>query len=183
MFTNPSILKVFKDNLKPGLLEFKNSIYKRGYLSEVQKYCPSLTLGDLKPYPAGVRAQAISKDGKLMDDFLFMNTKRTVNVCNAPSPAATSAIPIGRHILKGDQINRISTGHQNGWGLQNFIGNAQELVLEGDNLLAVGGSYENPHAECGLEFNRAHSEAADNTTGFRLLREEVQPPALQTVSQ
>lgn len=100
MFTNPSILKVFKDNLKPGLMEFKNSIYKRGYLSEVQKYCPSLTLDDLKPYPAGVRAQAITKDGKLMDDFLFMNTRRTVNVCNAPSPAATSAIPIGRHIVE-----------------------------------------------------------------------------------
>ncbi|WP_338090044.1 hypothetical protein [Natronospirillum operosum] len=90
---------------------------------------------------------------------------------------------LGGQILKGDQINRVSTGHQNGWGLQNFIGNAQELVFDGDNLLAVGGSYQDPHADCGLDFSRPHSGAADSTTGFRLLLEEVEAPALQTVSQ
>jgi len=99
MLTNPGIRKVLKTNLRPGLIELKNSLYKKGYLAEVRKYCPSLTLDDLKPYPAGVRAQAVSNDGKLVDDFLFVNTKRTVNVCNAPSPAATSAIPIGEHIV------------------------------------------------------------------------------------
>ncbi|MHA7880225.1 MAG: L-2-hydroxyglutarate oxidase [Saccharospirillum sp.] len=98
--TNPGVLKVLKKNLKPGLLELKNSVFKGGYLKEVQKYCPSIELGDLEPYPAGVRAQAVSRDGKLVDDFLFMNTRRTVNVCNAPSPAATSALPIGAHILQ-----------------------------------------------------------------------------------
>lgn len=96
--TNPGVLKVLKQNLKPGLVELKNSIFKGGYLKEVQKYCPSIELKDLEPYPAGVRAQAVSRDGKLVDDFLFMNTRRTVNVCNAPSPAATSALPIGAHI-------------------------------------------------------------------------------------
>ncbi|WP_227370780.1 L-2-hydroxyglutarate oxidase [Halomonas sp. M20] len=99
MLTNPGILKVLKANLRPGLIEMKNSLYKKGYLAQVQKYCPSLTLDDLQPYPAGVRAQAVSREGKLIDDFLFVNTKRTVNVCNAPSPAATSAIPIGAHIV------------------------------------------------------------------------------------
>ena len=99
MLTNPGIRKVLKTNLRPGLIELKNSLYKKGYLEEVRKYCPSLTLDDLKPYPAGVRAQAVSNDGKLVDDFLFVNTRRTVNVCNAPSPAATSAIPIGAHIV------------------------------------------------------------------------------------
>lgn len=96
--TNPGVLKVLKQNLKPGLIELKNSVFKSGYLKEVQKYCPSIELKDLEPYPAGVRAQAVSRDGKLVDDFLFMNTRRTVNVCNAPSPAATSALPIGAHI-------------------------------------------------------------------------------------
>lgn len=70
-----------------------------GYLRLVQKYCPSLTLNDLQPWPAGVRAQAVSPDGKLIDDFLFVTTPRSIHTCNAPSPAATSAIPIGAHIV------------------------------------------------------------------------------------
>ncbi|MGY4879603.1 L-2-hydroxyglutarate oxidase [Vreelandella aquamarina] len=100
MLRHSGIRQVLKDNLRPGLFELKNSLYKKGYLELVQKYCPSLTLADLEPYPAGVRAQAVSNDGKLVDDFLFVNTPRTVNVCNAPSPAATSAIPIGAHIVE-----------------------------------------------------------------------------------
>lgn len=99
MLTNPGILKVLKANLKPGLVEMKNSLYKKGYLELVRKYCPSLSLDDLTAYPAGVRAQAVSRDGKLIDDFLFVNTPRTINVGNAPSPAATSALPIGAHIV------------------------------------------------------------------------------------
>lgn len=100
MLRHSGIRQVLKDNLRPGLIELKNSLYKKGYLQQVRKYCPSLTLADLEPYPAGVRAQAVSNDGKLIDDFLFVNTPRTVNVCNAPSPAATSAIPIGAHIVE-----------------------------------------------------------------------------------
>ncbi|APX93204.1 hydroxyglutarate oxidase [Halomonas sp. 1513] len=99
MFSNPGILKALGKNLRPGLVEMKNSLFRKGYLEEVRKYCPSLTLDDLGPYPSGVRAQAVSREGKLIDDFLFVNTRRTVNVCNAPSPAATSALPIGAHIV------------------------------------------------------------------------------------
>lgn len=94
------IRKVLAANLKPGLIELRNSLFKGGYLKEVQKYCPVITRDDLKPYPAGVRAQAVSKDGQLVDDFLFVRTQRTINVCNAPSPAATSALPIGRYIVE-----------------------------------------------------------------------------------
>lgn len=100
MFTHPGILKVLGRHLRPGLGEMKNSFYKRGYLELVRKYCPPLSIEDLKPYPAGVRAQAVSKAGKLVDDFVFVNTRRTVNVGNAPSPAATSALPIGAHITQ-----------------------------------------------------------------------------------
>ncbi len=99
MFTNPGILRVLANNLRPGLVEMKNSLFKSAYLQEVRKYCPSITQTDLTPYPAGVRAQAISRDGKLIDDFLFINTRRSVNVCNAPSPAATSSLPIGEYIV------------------------------------------------------------------------------------
>ena len=100
MLTDPGILRVLKNNLRPGLVEMRNSLFKRGYLQEVRKYCPSIELKDLKPYPAGVRAQAVSREGKLIEDFLFRNTRRSVNVCNAPSPAATSAIPIGAYIIE-----------------------------------------------------------------------------------
>ncbi|GGO88459.1 L-2-hydroxyglutarate oxidase LhgO [Marinobacterium nitratireducens] len=96
----PGIRKVLLQNLKPGLAELKNSLFKGGYLEQVRKYCPSLDKADLLPYPAGVRAQAVSRDGRLVDDFLFVNSARSINVCNAPSPAATSALPIGRHILE-----------------------------------------------------------------------------------
>ncbi len=87
-------------NIESGLSELINSISKRIYLKQVQKYCPSVQLNDLKPYPAGVRAQAVLKDGTLVHDFLFKYSKRSMHVCNAPSPAATSAIPIGRYITE-----------------------------------------------------------------------------------
>lgn len=85
-------------NLKPGLREIKSSLIKSSYLKLVQKYCPQLQLDDLKPHPAGIRAQAILKDGTLVHDFLFKQTTRTLHVCNAPSPAATSSIPIGAYL-------------------------------------------------------------------------------------
>jgi len=91
---------VIKKNFKSGLYEMRNSLFKRGYLKEVQKYSPQIKLNDLKPYPAGIRAQAVLEDGTLVHDFLFAESKRSIHVCNAPSPAATSAIPIGKYITK-----------------------------------------------------------------------------------
>jgi (S)-2-hydroxyglutarate dehydrogenase len=76
----------------------RNSLWKAGYLAECRKYCPSLSVNDLLPYEAGIRAQAVQKDGTLIHDFLFVETERMLHVCNAPSPAATSAIPIGSMI-------------------------------------------------------------------------------------
>ena len=99
MFGSGGIRRVLQNNLRSGLGEMKNSLCKSGYLKLVQKYCPSLTQQDLQPYPAGVRAQAVSPDGKLIDDFLFVTTPRSIHTCNAPSPAATSALPIGAHIV------------------------------------------------------------------------------------
>ncbi len=98
----PGFWKVAFRHLKTGVIETKNSWWKRGYLKLVQKYCPSLILEDLQPYPAGVRAQAVLRDGTLVHDFLFAESPRSLHVCNAPSPAATSAIPIGNYIV--DQV-------------------------------------------------------------------------------
>lgn len=92
--------KVLKNNFKTGLIETYSSWWKPGYLKTVQKYCPSLTLADLKPYPAGIRAQAVMENGDLVHDFLFAQSPRSLHVCNAPSPAATSAIPIGEYICE-----------------------------------------------------------------------------------
>lgn len=90
--------KVTAKHLKTGLIETKNSWWKPGYLKLVNKYCPQIKASDLEPYPAGIRAQAVLKDGTLVHDFLFAESPRSLHVCNAPSPAATSAIPIGDYI-------------------------------------------------------------------------------------
>lgn len=94
----PGFWKTLWNNLGSGTTEMKNSLFKRGYLEQCRKYCPSLEVDDLLPYEAGIRAQAVMRDGTLVHDFLFAETPRMVHVCNAPSPAATSAIPIGEMI-------------------------------------------------------------------------------------
>lgn len=91
---------LLRGNLRTGLAELKNSLYKPGYLALCQQYCPSLRLGDLLPMECGIRAQAVTRSGALIHDFLIQHTARSLHVCNAPSPAATSAIPIGAHIAQ-----------------------------------------------------------------------------------
>lgn len=71
---------------------------KKAYVRECQKYCPSLSKADLRPYRAGIRAQVVNAKGEAIHDFLFKQTDRMLHVCNAPSPAATSALPIGSMI-------------------------------------------------------------------------------------
>ncbi|TAA58410.1 L-2-hydroxyglutarate oxidase [Shinella sp. JR1-6] len=95
----PGFWKTVFANRKSAVTELRNSLWKPGYLAECRKYCPSLTLSDLLPYEAGIRAQAVRKDGTLIHDFLFAETDRMLHVCNAPSPAATSAIPIAEMIV------------------------------------------------------------------------------------
>lgn len=96
--TFPGFWKTMNANLRHGLVEMRNSLFKAGYLAECRKYCPSLTDDDLLPYESGIRAQAVTRDGTLVHDFLFVESPRMLHVCNAPSPAATSAIPIGEMI-------------------------------------------------------------------------------------
>jgi len=98
MASFPGFWKVAYRNLATGIAETRDSLWKPGYLKRVQKYCPSISIDDLLPHPVGIRAQAVLADGTLVHDFLFAETPRSLHVCNAPSPAATSAIPIGQHI-------------------------------------------------------------------------------------
>jgi len=94
----PGFWRLLKENLSSGFYEMKDSVYKPGYLERVKKYCPGLVLSDLQSYPAGIRAQAVLRDGSLVHDFLFAHTSRSLHVCNAPSPAATSALPIAEYL-------------------------------------------------------------------------------------
>jgi L-2-hydroxyglutarate oxidase len=91
---------VIRANLKSGALEMANSLLRSRYLALCRRYCPELELSDLSPYRSGVRAQAVLADGTMVHDFLIGETERTIHVLNAPSPAATSSIPIGRHITR-----------------------------------------------------------------------------------
>lgn len=98
MLRFPGFWRVLGTNFRTGIREIKNSLWKRGYLKQVQKYCPVIQLEDLRPYRTGVRAMAVKSDGSLVHDFLFEETPRSLHVCSAPSPAATSSIPIGAYI-------------------------------------------------------------------------------------
>jgi L-2-hydroxyglutarate oxidase len=85
---------VLRKHWRSALHEFHGSLIRSRYLQECRKYCPELDLQDLQPYPAGIRAQAVLADGTLVHDFMFADTPRMVHVLNAPSPAATAALPI-----------------------------------------------------------------------------------------
>jgi L-2-hydroxyglutarate oxidase len=94
----PGFWRLSRAQWRSGLSELIGSLSRRAFLARCRKYCPSLDLADLRPEPAGIRAQAVLRNGTLVHDFLIRETSRSVHVCNAPSPAATSALPIGAMI-------------------------------------------------------------------------------------
>jgi (S)-2-hydroxyglutarate dehydrogenase len=94
----PGLWRVARANVRLGIKEIRNSLFKGSYLEECRKYAPALTKSDLQPRPAGIRAQAVRRDGTLVHDFVVERTDRMVHVLNSPSPAATAALPIGRHV-------------------------------------------------------------------------------------
>lgn len=81
-----------------GAGEVRRSVSKPAFVEAVRRLLPAVTAADLVPAAAGVRAQAVLRDGTLVDDFLIRESARTVHVLNAPSPAATASLPIGREI-------------------------------------------------------------------------------------
>ena len=83
-----------------GISEMYRSLNKDVFLREILKYIPDVSKKDLTPRIAGVRAQAVGKDGSLIDDFVFERKEQSLHVLNAPSPAATASLAIGEHIVK-----------------------------------------------------------------------------------
>ncbi|MGW3358659.1 L-2-hydroxyglutarate oxidase [Streptomyces bungoensis] len=78
--------------------ELRRSVSRRAFLQAVRRLLPAVEQDDLVRAPAGVRAQAVLRDGTLVDDFLIREGARAVHVLNAPSPAATASLPIGREV-------------------------------------------------------------------------------------
>ena len=85
---------------KMGLGEMWRSYNKAAFVKALRRLIPEINAEHLKSVPAGIRAQAVTPDGGLVDDFLIQETNRIVNVCNAPSPAATASLNIGKHIVE-----------------------------------------------------------------------------------
>ena len=83
---------------RTGLAELGYALSRAALVHAAQRYVPELRPGDVLPGPAGVRAQALGRDGSLVDDFVISHTGRTLHVRNAPSPAATSSLAIARLI-------------------------------------------------------------------------------------
>ncbi len=95
----PGFWRLVARNAASAADELAASAIKARYLRKVRVYYQRIGLGDLAPYRTGIRAQAVGRDGRLIDDFLFVETAHTLHVCNAPSPAATACLPIAAHIV------------------------------------------------------------------------------------
>jgi L-2-hydroxyglutarate oxidase len=82
-----------------GMAEYYRSLSKHAFIAALQKLVPEIRSSDLKPGGAGVRAQAVDRNGHLLDDFSIIRSDRIIHVCNVPSPAATASIVIGKQVI------------------------------------------------------------------------------------
>ena len=98
--TYPGFWKMSRKFWRVGLHEMYRSLSRRAFWHALQKLIPEVSFHDLTPAGAGVRAQAVAPDGKLVDDFFIRQADRMIHVLNAPSPAATASIAIGRSIAE-----------------------------------------------------------------------------------
>ncbi|OEU96416.1 L-2-hydroxyglutarate oxidase [Streptomyces oceani] len=94
----PGSWRIARRHWRYGAGELRRSLSRSAFTATVRRLLPEVTAGDLRPARAGVRAQAVLRDGTLADDFLIQESPHTVHVLNAPSPAATASLPIGREI-------------------------------------------------------------------------------------
>jgi (S)-2-hydroxyglutarate dehydrogenase len=96
--TFPGFWRMARHYWPIGAVEVYRSLNKRALARSLSRLVPGIADADLVPYPAGVRAQAVARDGTLLDDFVLRETARAVHVLNAPSPAATASLVIGESI-------------------------------------------------------------------------------------
>ncbi|MDA0160667.1 L-2-hydroxyglutarate oxidase [Solirubrobacter ginsenosidimutans] len=94
----PGTWRMARKFWRTGLTEMSFAARRRAFVEACAAYVPRLTVDDVEPGPAGIRAQAIARDGRLLDDFAFAETAGALHVRNAPSPAATSSLAIARVI-------------------------------------------------------------------------------------
>jgi L-2-hydroxyglutarate oxidase len=83
---------------RTGATEIRHAISTKALVDEARRFVPELTTDDVEPAFSGIRAQAVGRDGTLLDDFAFSGDGATLHVRNAPSPAATSSLAIARYI-------------------------------------------------------------------------------------
>ncbi len=100
MFTYPGFWKMAEKHYKMAAGEYHRSLSKPAFAKALRQLIPDIETEDLEKGGAGVRAQALEPDGKLVDDFRIIETKNMVHVLNAPSPAATASLSIGKKIAK-----------------------------------------------------------------------------------
>lgn len=98
VLTYPAFWKLAARFMDEGLKEMVRSASKAVFVRSMQRLIPEIRARDVVPTHAGVRAQALMDDGTLMDDFVILDGRRSIHVCNAPSPAATASIEIGKAI-------------------------------------------------------------------------------------
>jgi L-2-hydroxyglutarate oxidase LhgO len=94
----PGFRRLARVHWRAGLAEARTSVSKKRFVAGAREYLPALSAADVVPAPAGVRAQAVDRDGSLVDDFRISVTGAVVSVRNAPSPAATSSLAIAEYI-------------------------------------------------------------------------------------
>lgn len=97
--TFPGFWKLARKHMKEGVAEIYRSLSKAAFVRSLQELIPEVTGEDLVPTHAGVRAQALMPDGKLVDDFLILDREGSIHICNAPSPAATASLEIGAAVV------------------------------------------------------------------------------------
>ncbi|GAB4463373.1 MAG: L-2-hydroxyglutarate oxidase [Elainellaceae cyanobacterium] len=96
----PGFWKLAAKHADEGIQEIIRSFSKAAFVRSLQRLIPEVQSEDLVPTHAGVRAQALMNDGKLVDDFLIVKGQNSIHVCNAPSPAATSSLEIGKAVTE-----------------------------------------------------------------------------------
>lgn len=101
------IYKLGLKHFKMGLGEYYRSFNKKAFVKNAQKLIPQVREEDFIPMEAGVRAQAMNSKGELIDDFYFESSKRSIHVLNAPSPAATASLEIGKEIVNKFKMNTV----------------------------------------------------------------------------
>jgi L-2-hydroxyglutarate oxidase len=94
----PGFWRMARLQWRNGMAEILRSLSRKRFLESLQGLIPNLTDDDIEEGPSGVRAQAVGRDGRLIDDFYIQTGRRTVHVLNAPSPAATASLAIGREV-------------------------------------------------------------------------------------